>query len=89
MRNVRQNQLRKCILLDAQELQAILSAVYEMDIYVDAYPDCLMYETNNRLELDIDDNDICDALSKYYDINVLSIHTDDACDVWISYKEER
>jgi hypothetical protein len=98
MRNVRPNQLRKCIFLGIEELQSILSAVYENDICVDPTPDGLWYETKDGWELNIDDNAICEALSEYYDIDVLSIHIDDesydfngssSCGVWISYKEER
>lgn len=87
MKNVRTNQLKKCIFTDVEELQAILSAIYEEDIDVNISLDGLWYESKS--DLDIGDSDVCQALSEYYDVNVTSIHIDD-CDyvgVWIVYKE--
>ena len=87
MKNVRPNQLKKCIFVDVEELQAILSAIYEEDIIVHISLDGMWYE--GETDLDIGDDDVCQELSKYYDVNVTSIHIDD-CDyvgVWVVYKE--
>ena len=87
MTNVRPNQLKKCIFTDVEELQAILSAIYEEDIDVHISLDGLWYESKS--DLDIGNDDVCQVLSEYYDVQVTSIHIDD-CDyvgVWIVYKE--
>lgn len=48
----------------------------------------LVRSLTNNLSTIEDDNDICDVLSKYFDIHVTSIHQDDCetHDIWICYE---
>ena len=91
MKNVRENQLKKCIFLEEEEFTNILREVFEDDTIhvgltlegIDYYTDI---EENEKL---LDNNDeINGRLSKYFDCNVTSIHIDD-CDyvgIWVVYR---
>ena len=95
MKNVNPNQLKKCIFLYVQELEAILSAIYEEDVYIDVHHDGMEFILKSLKELH--EHNVCQALSEYYDVNVTSIHIDDdtyifcnsvSVGVWVVYKEE-
>ena len=88
MKNVRTNQLKKCIFVDAEEFTAIVQAIFDdiegikvdytfegLDIYGDE--EC------------VDADELYKRLGEYFDVEITSIHTDD-CDyigVWVVYKE--
>ena len=89
MRNIKENKLKKCIFLTINELQDILSKVYNQKIIVHAELDGCWFEPTSS-DIDICDDDIKTKLSEYFDTNVTSIHIDDCeCDigVWVVYKE--
>lgn len=90
MKNVRENQLKKCILLTTEELEKLMSEIFETKVIVHCSLEGAWYETPLK-DLDIDDDTLCTELSKYFDVNVTSIHIDD-CEyigVWVCYKEEK
>lgn len=88
MKNVRINQLKKCIFVDAEEFEAIIQAIFDdidgikvdytlegIDIYGD--------------EEGVYGDELYKRLGEYFDVEVTSIHIDD-CDyigVWVVYKE--
>ena len=87
MKNVRENQLKKCIYLEAEEFVDIIHEVLNKDFRV--------YFTSEGLDICTNDNivnvdELHTALATYFDIKeVTSIHIDD-CDfigVWIVYKD--
>ena len=89
MKNVRTNQLKKCIFVDAEEFTAIVQAIFDdiEGIKVDYTLEGLDVYGNNDC---IETGDLYEKLSEYFDVNITSIHIDD-CDyvgVWIVYKEE-
>lgn len=88
MKNVRENQLKKCIFLNQCDFQQILCEVFDTNVYIHYSLEGCWYEADN--DLDISDNDICVELSKYFDVNVTSVHIDDCEDIgiWVVYKEE-
>ena len=90
MRNVKENQLKKCIFVGFDEFKSIVESLtdglktvkYEFGIYYD--------DTEKATESDTYWNeDIKDTLSKYFDVTVTSCHSDDAeyIGVWICYEE--
>jgi hypothetical protein len=88
MKNVRTNQLKKCIFIDAEEFTAIVQAVFDNeDIKVDYPLEGLdIYTDEDCVEAD----DLYEKLGEYFDVTITSIHIDD-CDyvgVWVVYKEE-
>lgn len=89
MKNVRENQLKTCIFLSVDELQNILCDIYQQNIIIHSDLDGCWYESDQ--DLNIDDNDVCAELSKYFETNVTSIHIDDceSIGVWVCYKEEK
>ena len=90
VKNVRENQLKKCIFMEVdvftkliEEISDGLSTVeYEDGVYI----------THSQKAADMDvwwNEDILETLSKYFDVNVTSFHSD-SCEyvgVWICYKE--
>lgn len=85
---LRPNQLKTCIFLTVEEFECVLNEIYGQHITVHCDLDGCWYESDK--DLDICDSDICVELSRYYGVNVTSIHVDD-CDitgVWICYKTE-
>ena len=90
MKNVRENQLKKCIFMESEEFQNLIGEITGGLITVEYDFEGLWYEHTDKAEkTDIYWNeDIYETLSKYYDVEVTSVHIDD-CDcvgVWICYK---
>lgn len=88
MKNVKEYQLRKCIIMDIEDFKKVFVNVFGE------------YEENiNEIDVEIDINDgiyfcgisnedVYMKLSMYFDTEIISIHVDD-CDytgVWICYK---
>ncbi|MBQ7818527.1 MAG: hypothetical protein IJ341_02400 [Bacteroidales bacterium] len=89
MKNINPNQLKTCIYLSSEELEEILSEIYEQKISVHIALDGPWYESENA-DLDIDNNDVINELSDYFDVEGISIHSDDGFEhpgIWIVYKE--
>ena len=88
MKNVRETQLKTAIFLELEEYEEILSTVYERTVRVHPDLDGIWYEAIPE-EPHEDFNDIHEKLSKYFDVEVNSIHADD-CEyqvgIWIIYK---
>ena len=87
MKNVRENQLKKCIFMEADEFKKVFANVFgEYD------------EDTNEIEVEfgydgiyfcaISNEDVYKELSKYFDVEITSIHIDDfdVMGVWIVYK---
>ncbi|MBQ2389279.1 MAG: hypothetical protein II305_04410 [Clostridia bacterium] len=88
MKNVKENQLKKCIFLTQTELENILSEKLQKTVTVNVDLYGLSVCTEEDME-DMDNGRLCDELSEYFDVNVSSVHIDD-CDivgVWVCYKE--
>ena len=88
MKNVRESQLKKCIFLTQTEMENILSKILNkiVTVNVDLYGLSACTEEDDGG--DIDNNYLCEILSKYFEVNVTSIHIDD-CDyvgIWVCYK---
>ena len=87
MKNVKENQLKKCIFMITEDFKEVFVNVFgEYD------------EDTNEVDVEFDydgiyfcgisNEDVYTKLSEYFDINITSIHIDD-CDtigVWIVYK---
>lgn len=88
MRNVREKQLKKCIILDGDEFRYIVNQIIDIPVEVNyTYDGIEIYpatDTNKEI------TDIETLLAKYFDVKeVTSLHIDD-CDtigVWIVYKD--
>jgi hypothetical protein len=88
MKNVRPNQLKKCIFLDDEEFTAIVQAVFDnenikVDYTLEGFD---IYADEDWVEV----GDLYEKLGEYFDVNVTSVHID-TCDyvgVWVVYKEE-
>ena len=90
MKNVKENQLKKCIFMEFEEFQILIGTITDGLVTVKCDFEGLWYEdTDKAEETDIYWNeDIQETLSKYYDVEITSVHIDD-CDyagVWICYK---
>ena len=89
MKNVRVNQLKKCIFVNAEEFETIVQAIFDdikgikvdytfegLDVYGD--------------EEGVANNDLYERLGEYFDVEITSIHIDD-CDcigVWVVYQDK-
>ena len=79
MKNVKENQLKKCIFKGYDEFKKDVAVALGENVTVECD-----YE---GISFDYDGN-VLDCISKYYGVEVTSIHIDD-CDyigVWIVYK---
>jgi hypothetical protein len=87
MKNVRENQLKKCIFLESEEFTDIIHEVLSPDVYVNFTIEGLDICTDDNV---VDTDELHKALASYFDVKeVTSIHIDD-CDfigVWIVYKD--
>ncbi len=89
MRNIRENQLKKCIFMTTDEFSKVFVDIFgeynedtnEIDIEFDTVDGIYFCGISNE--------DVYIKLSKYFDINITSIHIDDfdTIGVWICYKE--
>lgn len=86
MKNVRDNQLKRCIFKVFDEFQRDISRAISNDVHVSCDYDGLNFERVS--DEDISNEEILAALSKYYDVEVTSIHADDFeyTGVWIVYR---
>lgn len=90
MKNVRENQLKKCIFMDTDEFKEIYVQVF--GVYdVETNQIDVEFNTCEGIYFDgISNQDVYAKLSEYFEITITSIHLDD-CEypgVWICYKEE-
>lgn len=90
MKNVRENQLKKCIFMELDEYKDLIDRVtdglkaveYEFGLFY-------MYTDKAENENTYWNEDIEETLSRYFDVTVTSIHADDYEEyvgVWIVYK---
>lgn len=90
MKNVNENQLKKSIVLSANDYVLLLSRLFD-NIIVDINYDGISYDTAYGTEgygNGITEENVIKELSKYFDVKVSSIHIDDKdlIGVWIVYK---
>lgn len=89
MKNVRETQLKKCIFMTLEEFEELINTLtnglkevkFEFSVYITDSNKADDEETYWQ-------EDICVTLSKYFDVEVTSFHSDD-CEypcVWICYK---
>ena len=85
MKNVKEKQLKNCIVVSVAEMENILEKIYGEKITVHVSLDGLWYEAEN---IDVDDESLLLDLANYFDVKqVTSVHCDD-CDyvgIWICY----
>ena len=84
MKNVSKDKLKKCIFLSDDEFEGIM---YHLGIHVETGWEGIFYSKN---EDDVDDSEVYELLSEYFDVEVTSAHCDD-CDymgVWVVYREK-
>jgi hypothetical protein len=87
MKNVRENQFKKCIFLDIDEFSEIIKGIFGRNTIVEYTLEGL--SIYNEIDC-LPNSEICEALANYFDVfEVTSFHADD-CDyigVWVVYKE--
>ncbi|MCR4693216.1 MAG: hypothetical protein K5664_04985 [Firmicutes bacterium] len=82
MKNVRENQLKKCIFFLYDEFEEVIK---DFGISTEIDYDGIAFAKGNE---DINNEAVYAILSKHFDIDVTSVHCDD-CDyigVWVVYK---
>lgn len=87
MKNVRKNQLKKCICVEAQEFTDIVHEILGEDVNVEYTLEGLDVYTDEKC---IDMDDLCAKLTEYFDVKeVTSVHTDhhDYVGVWVVYRD--
>lgn len=80
MRNVREEQLKKAIFMENTEFFE-LAREFNLELDEDEYVgEILRYGG---------EDEVIEAFSKYYDVNITSIHSDtfDCAGVWLVYKD--
>ena len=89
MKNVRENQLKKCIFMELDEFKDLINKVTDGLKEVD-YEFGLFYMCTDKAETinTYWNEDIEVTLSRHFDVTITSIHADDWDDtgVWIVYK---
>lgn len=91
MKNVRENQLKKCIFMELDEFTNLIEEITD-GLQTVEYEDGIYMTATQKAE-DTDtwwNEDILESLSKYFDVEVTSFHSD-SCEyvgVWICYKEK-
>ena len=87
MKNVRTNQLKKCICVETEDFTAIVKGLFGEGMYVTYTTEGLDICTNEDV---IDIDELHESLASYFDVKeVTSVHIDD-CDfigVWVVYKD--
>lgn len=90
MKNITQERLRKAIVITQSELENCLSKIWKKTITINLSE----YEIEPCTEDDdyITDEDMCEALSEYFDVKVTSLHqvaiaNDDIVRIWVVYEE--
>lgn len=86
MKNVRENQLKKCIFMVLEEFNSVIKTVFGEKFEVDFGLNGISVWSRSE---GINDADIKEGLSKYFDVEVTSVHIDnyDRISVWICYKD--
>ena len=87
MKNVRENQIKKCIFLESEEFTNVIHEVLGNDVYVNFTLEGLDICTDDNV---VDIGELHEGLAKYFDVKeVTSVHIDDAdfIGVWIVYKD--
>lgn len=89
MKNVRETQLKKCIFFLFDEFEYVLKKL-GITPYLGRYQISYSKMIDNDEE-QVEDIDVCAALSEYFDVNVTSIHVDqlDRTGVWIAYEGDK
>lgn len=86
MKNVKENQLKKCICKEYEEFKHdVLAALGAIEVFCDC--DEIYFECKLNGDL-ICTEEVLAGMSKYYNVEVTSIHIDN-CEllgVWICYK---
>lgn len=90
MKNARENQLKKCIFMTTDEFKQVFVNIFgEYDI--DENQVDVEFDTCEGIYFcGISNENVYSSLSKYFDVEVTSIHIDhfDTVGVWICYKEQ-
>lgn len=86
MKNIKEEQLRKAIYMTCNEFENLLDDKYDIQLIVSFTNGLSGYNTSETVDYDAEA--LCKILSKYFDVNVTSIHIDgqDNIGVWIIYK---
>lgn len=85
MKNIRENQLKKCIFKEYEDFKKDVVEALGNDVKVDCDYDGIYFECD---EEPLYTEEVLEGMSKYYNAKVTSIHIDD-CEyvgVWIVYK---
>lgn len=91
MKNVRENQLKNCIFMELDVFTSIIEKITDGLLTIE-YEDGV-YMTHSQKAADTDtwwNEDILKTLSRYFDVEVTSFHSD-SCEyvgVWICYKKK-
>lgn len=86
MKNVKDYQLKKCIFMETEEFNGVIKKVFGDEFEADFGLDGICVWS--RAE-ELEDVDINNGLSEYFDVNVTSVHIDDydSIGVWICYRD--
>ena len=86
MKNVKENQLKKCIFMETEEFNGIIKRVFGEEFEADFGLDGI--SVWSRAE-GLSEKEINEGLSKYFDVTITSVHVDDFDDmgVWICYRD--
>ena len=85
MKNVRENQLKKCIFKEYDEFKRDVWEILGDDVEISCDYDGIYFECDDEA---LYTEEVLTGMSKYYDVEVTSIHIDD-CEVigvWICYR---
>ena len=90
MKNVKENQLKKCIFMELETFTDMIEKITDGLLTVECEDG--IYMTNSQKAGDTNtwwNEDILETLSKHFDVEVTSLHSDNYEDVgvWICYKE--
>ena len=89
MKNVKPDQLKKCITLTTEEFTSIIKNLFGSNTQVEYSLDGIWIGDNNGANIDYD-TEICAKLADYFDVSkVTSFHADDAdyILIWIVYQD--
>lgn len=90
MKNVRVSQVKKCIFMELEEFEEVVNEVTGGLKKVSYECDGIFFEDTDKAEETEEfwNEEMTDTLSRYYDVEVTSIHADD-CEIvgiWICYR---
>lgn len=77
MKNVNSNELRKCITLTKARFEDIISNILGKDVNI-FYDNGVYFESENNEDEGISSLEILAALSKYFDVKIISVHTNNS-----------